>query len=189
MLTVTPLEPRESPVLIDWLFDPDPWVQAHAGVIREAVEPLAAVVSRPDVPTLTVRVEPDPQPGALADATPYTWDDGGRIRFDTAAVQWAGVASVAAVAQHEFLHVLGVLGHSDEPDSLVNPYPLRAPRNTPSAGDVRELESLGWTVTLPPEEVYPYTEQHPYRGPLVRVGVPGGWADVPPRVAADWRLP
>lgn len=186
-LTLTPLEPREHPVALFWDgFDSHPWLLAHESIIREATEPLAALVSRPDVPSLTVRVEPDPQPEALADGTPYTWPGGGRIRFDTASPQWGTLASVAAVTQHELLHVLGVLGHSDAGDSLVNPYPLAVPRGRFGEGDVRELESLGWTVTLPPE--LPYTEDRPYRGPLVTVTVPwgDGWAKVPPKVAEQW---
>lgn len=189
-LSVLILESRESPVALDWLFDPDPWLQARANTIRQAGDVLAAVVTRPDVPTLRVRVEPDPQPGAVADGTPYTWADGPRIRLDTEYPYWDRL-SLAAVVQHELMHVFGVPDHSDEPDSLLSVPPPLQPLDKPSPGDVAALQAVGWTVTLPPdppEEVYPYTEEHPYVGPLVRVSIPGGWAHVPPRVAEQWGL-
>jgi hypothetical protein len=147
VLALTAIEPRESPVAIDWSFAPDPWLLAREGLIRTAGDTLAAALSRPGVERVGVFVGTRPLPGALADATPLgPWAGGGVIRFDTGR-PWDAEFDLGSVVRHELLHVLGA-GHTADPTSLLWSYAPRQPVEV-NRTDMAELARVGWTYTPP----------------------------------------
>jgi hypothetical protein len=174
-----------------------------AGFPADLVPPVVAAlhtasvhVDVPGVEVYAVSVEYDPRTLVLGYATHWPGENRGAI--------WLGAAvrayDIESVALHEAAHALGVRPHSDDRRDVM--YAGIAPgeiKRVYTAGDDALLRGAGLVVpervsvappTAPqlPDEVYPYTEDSPYRGPLVRVALWGGWAHVPPRVAADWGL-
>jgi hypothetical protein len=197
------LEPRDTPTT----FTPHFAADFPADLMPPVVSALHTASAHIDVPGVTdyaVSVEYDPRTLVLGYATHWPGEARGAI--------WLGAAvrsyDVESVTLHETAHALGVRPHSDDRGDVM--YAGIAPgevKRVYTAGDDVLLRGAGLVVppyplkgegegegerppTAPvmPEEVYPYTEDSPYRGPLVRVGLWGGWADVPPRVAADWGL-
>jgi hypothetical protein len=187
------LEPRDTPTTLLPVFSPDFPADLVPPVVA-ALHTASVHIDVPGVEVYAVSVEYDPRTLVLGYATHWPGEARGAI--------WLGAAvrsyDVESLTLHEAAHALGVRPHSDDRGDVM--YAGIAPgeqKRAYTAGDDELLRGAGLVVpervsVAPPtvaqvaDEVYPYTEDAPYRGPLVRVALWGGWADVPPRVAADW---
>jgi len=171
MLRVMPLETREAPVAIDWVFT-DPTLAPFQSLIMQAgnelaariVTPLAPITQQysafgadgplpaPQLPANTIRVYvgTHPQPGAIADGSPGGWSAspplprnwGGVIRFDTGQL-WS--YDVATTTRHELAHVFGAQ-HISDPGALMYAFQSPATRKDLTPSDFTHLQSLGWSV-------------------------------------------
>lgn len=197
-LTLLPLDPRDTPTTLTLSVGDDPLGWWSPGNLAVADSAAAELSDRLDVPGHDVwRVELHSSTAAPLIAQATGVDGGG--------VVWVGPA-VATVDQytvmlHELAHTLGMRDHGTDPAGVLWPYIAPGEVRTWQASDDGLARAAGLVVvpaegfdavrTPSPElseEVYPYTESSPYRGPLVRVACPWGpgWALVPPRVAEAW---
>lgn len=194
-MNLTPLEPRDCPTAITLAVGDDPlgwWTPPRVAVAESAAADLSARLDAPGYDTWRVELHSSTASPLIAQATGT--DGWGAV--------WVGPALAAGydertVLLHELGHTLGV-GHGDDPAGVMWPYIAAGEVREWRASDDELATAAGLVVTVPAEvppptapvmaEVYPYTESHPFRGPLMRVPCPWGpgWADVPPRVAAEW---
>jgi hypothetical protein len=198
-MNVNPLEPRDTPTNLSLTFTGDWWTDARRAVAEAVAAEVSAKIDMPGHDVWRVELIAVPTYPLIAEATGT--DGWGRV--------WVGPAAAAydlgTVLRHEVgTHALGVMAHGADPAGVA--YGQLAPGEvrTWQPSDDELLRAGGLIVVVPaakaavpptapqmpepPAETPPYTEAAPYRGPLVRVGLWGGWADVPPRVAADWGL-
>jgi hypothetical protein len=199
VLTLTRLEPRDTPTTLSLTFTGEWWTPARRAVAEAVAAEVSAKIDVPGYSEWAVELIAVPTYPLIAEAT----GTGGWGKV------WVGPATAAydlgTVLRHEVgTHALGVMAHGTDPAGVA--YGQLAPGEVrtwrPSDDELlragglivvvpaaeAEVPSTAAVLPDPPAEAPPYTEADPYRGPLVRVGLWNGWADVPPRVAELWGL-
>ncbi len=137
----------------------DEWVRATGGAVRYVVVDGPA---RADLVVRFVAMETLPgQPGIGGETDDDARDGVLRHAAMTLATGGATPAELQSVAAHEFGHVLGIGGHSDDPADLMYPtetrvftadgMPVDAPPRPVTARDLNTLRACYPGLPVPPE--------------------------------------